>query len=75
MVHTQFSATIKELRLDNAQEYKEKKFLHFLAKNGTIPQDSYPGTSQQNKRAKRKHKHILETVHALLTSATCPESF
>lgn len=75
MVRTQFSATIKVFRSDNAQEYKEKKFLHFLAESGTLPQYSCPGTSQQNGRAERKHKHILETVRALLISAACPESF
>jgi len=46
MVRTQFSATIKVLRSDNAQEYKEKHFLQFLAENGTIPQYSCPGTSE-----------------------------
>ena len=34
----QFSATIKVFRSDNAQEYKDKNFLNFLAENGTIPQ-------------------------------------
>ena len=33
------------------------------------------GTSQQNGHAERKHKHILETICALLISASCPEKF
>ena len=75
MVRTQFSAITKVFKSDNTQEYKEKHFLHFLTENGTTPQYSCPGTSQQNGRAERKHKHILEIVRALLISATCPESF
>ena len=74
MIRAQFSATIKVFRSDNAQEYKDKNFLNFLAENGTIPQYSCPGTSQQNGRAERKHRRILETVRAFLISAACPES-
>ena len=51
------------------------KFLKFLAKNGTISQYSCLGTSQQNGRAERKHRHILDTIRELLMSFTGPESF
>jgi len=56
-------------------KYREKKFLHFLAHEGTILQHSYPRTSQQNGRAERKHRHILETIRALLISSSYPEFF
>ena len=49
--------------------------MKFLAENGTILHHSCLGTSQQNGRAKRKHRHILEVVRALLISTACPESF
>lgn len=42
---------------------------------GTIPQRSCPGTSQQNGRAERKHRHILDTTRALLLSTNVPEPF
>ena len=32
-----------------------------------------PYTSQQNGRAERKHRHILDSVRAMLISASCPE--
>ena len=32
-------------------------------------------TSQQNGRSKQKHRHILDTVRALLIFTTCPERF
>ena len=34
---------------------------------------SCPGTSQQNGRAERKHRHILDSVRAMLISSSCPE--
>uniref|UniRef100_A0A2N9J2S0 Reverse transcriptase Ty1/copia-type domain-containing protein n=1 Tax=Fagus sylvatica TaxID=28930 RepID=A0A2N9J2S0_FAGSY len=33
------------------------------------------GTSQQNGRAERKHRYILDSVRAFLISASCPEHF
>lgn len=53
----------------------EKFFLNFPVKSGTILQHSYAGTSQQNGCAERKHHHILNTVRALLISASCTERF
>jgi hypothetical protein len=75
MVHTQFSCSIKIFRSDNAMEYCESTFLTTLKNNGTLPHHSCPGTSQQNGRAERKHKHIVDTVRALLLSASIPEHF
>jgi hypothetical protein len=74
MVQTQFSRTIKIFRSD-AMEYNEKSFQIFLKQNGTLSHRSCPYTSQQNGRAERKHRHILDTVRALLISASLPERF
>ncbi|XP_054813382.1 LRR receptor-like serine/threonine-protein kinase FLS2 [Prosopis cineraria] len=41
----------------------------------TISQYSCPYTSQQNGRAKHKHRHILDSTRALLISSCCPERF
>ncbi|KAF7151892.1 hypothetical protein RHSIM_Rhsim02G0249300 [Rhododendron simsii] len=54
-------------------KYKETEFLKYLHQNGTLPHRSCSGTSQQNGRAERKHRHILDTVRALLIDASCPE--
>ena len=32
-------------------------------------------TSQQNGRAERKHRHLLDTIHDLIISPSCPEWF
>ncbi|GKU98443.1 hypothetical protein SLEP1_g11451 [Rubroshorea leprosula] len=42
---------------------------------GTLPQQSCPYTSEQNGRAERKHRHILDSIRALLISSSCPERF
>ncbi|TYK03707.1 Retrovirus-related Pol polyprotein from transposon TNT 1-94 [Cucumis melo var. makuwa] len=75
MIRTQFSCPIKTLRTDNALEYKDSTLLSFLSQQGTLVQRSCPHTSQQNGRAERKHRHILDSVRAFLLSASCPEKF
>jgi transposase InsO family protein len=75
MVQTQFSRNIKIFRSDNAMEYRESTFLTTFKQNGTLPHRSCPNTSQQNGCAERKHRHILDTVRALLLSASIPEHF
>jgi transposase InsO family protein len=75
MVQTHFSRNIKFFRSDNAMEYPESTFLSTLKQNGTISHHSCPNTSQQNGRAERKHRHILDTVRALLLSASILKHF
>jgi hypothetical protein len=75
MIQTHFSHTIKVFQSDNAQEYHDKSFLSILDSNGTLPHNSCPYTSQQNGRAERKFRHILDVVRTLLISASVPEHF
>ncbi|XP_031273389.1 uncharacterized protein LOC116131865 [Pistacia vera] len=60
---------------DNAMEYNDKTLLEFLNQQGTVSHRSCLYTSQQNGRVKRKHRHILDIVRALLLSASLPEKF
>jgi hypothetical protein len=75
MVQTQFSRTIKIFCSDNAMEFNEKSFLNFLKLHGTISHRFCPYTSQQNGHAECKHRHILDTVRALLISTSLPDLF
>jgi hypothetical protein len=63
------------LRSNNAMEYNEKSFQKFLKQNRTLSYCSCHYTSQQNGRAKCKHCHILDTIRALLISASLLEHF
>ena len=75
MVKTHFSKTIKVFRSDNAREFTQHAFEHILYSHGTVHQFSCPGTSQQNGRAERKLRHILDTVRAFLLSSKVPVTF
>ena len=73
MIQTQLSKVIKVFRQDNVMEYRDSKLLSFLSEQGILSEFSCPYTSQQNSRAERKHRHILDLVRAMLISASCPE--
>uniref|UniRef100_A0A2N9IJD1 Retroviral polymerase SH3-like domain-containing protein n=1 Tax=Fagus sylvatica TaxID=28930 RepID=A0A2N9IJD1_FAGSY len=75
MISTQFSKAIKVFCTNNAMKYKDSQFHDFIHIQSTIIQCSYPGKSQQNGRAERKHCYILDFVRAFLISASCPERF
>ena len=75
MVETQFSKRIKIFQYDNALKYTQYAFQAVLHSYGTVHHLTCPGTSQQNGRAKRKLRHILDTVRALLLSAKVPAPF
>ena len=75
IVETQFSKRIKIFRSDNALEHTQYAFQAILHSYGTIHHLTCPGTSQQNGRAERKLRHILDTVCPLLLSAKIPAPF
>ena len=75
MIETQFSKRIKTLRSNNALEYTQYAFQALLHFYGTIHHLTCPSTSQQNGRAERKFRHILDTVRALLLSAKVSTPF
>uniref|UniRef100_A0A2N9IYW1 Integrase catalytic domain-containing protein n=1 Tax=Fagus sylvatica TaxID=28930 RepID=A0A2N9IYW1_FAGSY len=72
---TQYSKAIKVFHSDNAREYRQTDFFTILKHYGTIFHTSCVGTSQQNGRAERKLRHILDTVRALTNAASTPASF
>ena len=57
------------------KEYTFNKFYAFLALYETIHQISCTDTSEQNGVTERKHRHIIETAHFLLLSASIPNVF
>ena len=75
MIETRFSKPIKVFKSDNAQEYKAHEFTSILHQFGIVPHSSCPSTSQQNGRAERKLRHILDVVHATTIAASTPSQF
>ena len=74
-VLNQFSATVKILQSDGSGEYCSTKFQSFLVERGISHQKSCPYTPEQNGLAKRKHKHIIETIITFLQNARIPSLF
>ena len=75
MIETWFSKPFKAFRFDNAQEYKAREFTSILHQFGIVSHSSCAGTSQQNGRAERKLRHILDVVRATTISASTPSQF
>ena len=75
MIETQFSKRIKTFRSYNALEYTQYAFQALLHSYGTIHHLTCSDTSQQNGRAERKLRYILDIVCAILLSAKVPAPF
>ncbi|RDX95883.1 hypothetical protein CR513_21525, partial [Mucuna pruriens] len=72
LVENQFGKTIKILRSDNAKEYFSSELNSYLSSKEILHQSTCPHTPQQNGIAKRKNKHLVETISTLLLSANVP---
>ncbi|GKV43766.1 hypothetical protein SLEP1_g51018 [Rubroshorea leprosula] len=68
------SAKQPSLSFSSSHSYSTAPF-DLVHSDGTLPQQSCPYTSEQNGQAERKHRHILDSVRALLISSSCPEQF
>ena len=69
MIRTQFDSLIRAFRANSAGEDISSAHWRFLA------QFSCPSAHARNGVAERKHRHILETSHALLLSSELPPHF
>ncbi|KAK4274806.1 hypothetical protein QN277_017979 [Acacia crassicarpa] len=69
-MENQFNTKIKALQCDMGSEYKP--FTLIANSHGIQMRYTCPYTSQQNGRAERKHRHIVETGLTLLAQAQMP---
>jgi len=74
-VKTQYSAIIKCFGCDLGGEYTSNNFYQLLVLYETIHQTSCINTPEQNGVVERKHRHIVETTHSFLLSASIPNEF
>lgn len=73
LVERQFSKKIKTLRSDNGTEFM--CLTRFFKEQGIVHETSCVHTPQQNGRAERKHRHILNIARALRFQANLPIEF
>lgn len=68
-VVTQINTKIKVLQSDGGGEFMSTVFKDYLANHGILHFISCPYTPQQNGLVERNHKHVIEIVITLLTTA------
>ena len=74
-IKTQFNASLRIFRSDNAHEYFHTSLSQFFDDHGIIHQSSCPYTPQQNGVAEYKMHHLLEVTHALKFHMHVPKSY
>lgn len=72
MVETQTGNRIKRFRSDNGKEYVNKVFESFLKEHGIVHEFSAPYTPQQNGRAEREMRTIVESARSMLFNKNVP---
>ena len=65
-METQFGVKIKTLKSDNGGEYVCKELKHFCNQNGIRLLTSSPYTPEQNGRAERKNRTLIEMAKSML---------
>lgn len=76
MVETQFNKCVKIMvRSNNGTEIVKEECINMFLAKGILMQKSAPYVPQQNGRAERKHRHLLEVSRALRFQANVPKTF
>ncbi|CAL9022954.1 unnamed protein product [Prunus brigantina] len=70
-----FATSIKTFQSDGGGEFVSKDFQTYLGSKGILHHKSCPYTPEQNGRAERKHRHLVETAVTLLTTAALPSKY
>ena len=75
MAKTQFDKQVKIIRSDNAKEFDDKHCRPYFTELAIIHQTSCINTPQQNDRAERKHRNLLEMARVLRFQAGLPPQY
>jgi hypothetical protein len=75
MIRTHFDTCVRVFHTDSVGEYLFDALHQVLAEQGTLAQFSCPDAHAQNGVVERKHRHLLETAHALIIASSVPPYF
>lgn len=75
MVNTQFHKSVKHIRSDNGTEFLNAEVHALFSTLGILHQSTCVHSPQQNGRAERKHRHLLELARALRFQGHLPIRF
>ena len=73
-LRNKFGRTIKNFRRDNGREYINEKLNNYLTSRGIVHELSAPYTPEQNGRAERDNRTVVECARALLLGKNVPSN-
>lgn len=75
MVHSMFSnLRISKLRCDNGGEYISNAFINYCSDNGIIVDYTVPYTPQQNGKAERMNRSLVERARCMIDDSGVPKN-
>lgn len=75
IVQTKFNSKIEILRCDNGREYISKEMKEFCKNNGTVIDFTNPYTPQQNGKAERYNRSLIEKSRSMIHEGKVPKEF
>lgn len=72
LIHNKFGRTMSTLRTDNGTEYRNAKMKEYLKKRGITLETTAPHTPEQNGRAERDNRTIVESARTMLHAKQLP---
>jgi len=74
MLETQSGQKLRKVRTDRGGEYLNNELKDFYAEKGIIHQTTAPYTPEQNGKAERLNRTLMERVRAMLQDAKLPDN-
>lgn len=75
MAESKFNCKVSKLRCDNGGEYTAKAFIEFCKMKGIVLDYTVPYTPQQNGKAERKNRSLVERSRAMIEDSGIPKEF
>lgn len=72
-VKTKFGYSVKILHVDNGTEYNNSQFKEFLRQEGITLENTAPYTPEQNGRAERDNRTLIESARSMIHAAKVPK--